>query len=482
LATGAWRSFNFTENRASLAFIGAYSLNNRYVLNMNFRNDWSNTFGQNANRRFNPAWSTGIMWRLLEEDFMDGARDWLNVANVRLTYGTQGNVATNQTTEIVLRYLSEHPIFRDPQAMISRIANPYMTWERTQNWNAGFDAGFFNNRLSLMVDGYTRLSNVGRMFADTPEMGGFPSILTGTFIRNSGIEAHINAVPLQVNDWRISVSANIARNWNIIEREEQTDAAIGGLLYYLRGDQNRIVQGFPLGSFWGFPFAGVCPTTGIPTFHFFRPNLTDYTEEELARHPLEILQFAGTTIPTVTGGFNLRISRRNISLSSQFAFTLGGYSFLPNPFLPFVEGNMPDPTLNLNRELLGRWTPDNRDSNFPGLFIVPNLNDFPFRMALPGLAAGRQDIYAMWAMSDARVASISALRCRNITLNWQLNRQSGGAVARFLETVDLRTIDISATVNNVFLLVDSKWQGMDPAMGGDRRAPRSFTMGVNFGF
>jgi hypothetical protein len=46
----------------------------------------------------------------------------------------------------------------------------------------------------------------------------------------------------------------------------------------------------------------------------------------------------------------------------------------------------------------------------------------------------------------------------------------------------IRNIDITAAMNNVFLIADTKWRGMDPDLGGDSKAPRSFTFGLNLGF
>lgn len=483
LSKGYWRSTNFTDNKASLATILAYSLKDKYVMNANFRNDWSNTFGQNANRRFNPAYSLGVSWQLADEAFMKSTKKWLYVANIRLTYGTQGNVANTQTTEMILQYLRQsiHPILEEPYSTISSIANPYMTWERTQNWNGGFDLGFFKNRVSLVLDGYTRLSNVGRTFADTPENGGFQSTLTGTYIRNTGIEATINTIPLQTKSWRISVGANFSKNWNVIAKEEQSDAASYNLTSYIIGATDRIiVKGYPLGAFWAYPYAGPDPDYGIPTFYKFRNKQGDYTAEEKALSPIDFLTYAGSRISDISGGLSFRITYKNLAVYSQCAVTLGGKTFLYNPYSPFVNGRMPEPTANLNKELLNRWTKDNPNSNIPGLYIVPNEAVYTIGMDDPWGQTTNINKYTMWSQSDARLVSLSSFRCRSINATWSINNKSGVFSSFFQK--GLHNIDITASINNVFLIADSKWQGMDPDMGGNQKSPRSFTFGVNLGF
>jgi hypothetical protein len=465
LANGYWRSTNFTDNKASLAFIGAYSLYGKYVLNVNFRNDWSNTFGQNVNKRFNPAFSFGLSWKLAEESFMDWADSWLSTANFRVTYGTQGNVSNTQTTEMILRYRPVHTLLDEPYAIISRLANPYMSWERTENWNGGLDLGLFNSRVTLVIDGYTRLSNVGRAFTDTPENGGFQSTLTGTFIRNSGIEAAFNVVALQTPSWKVSVGANFSKNWNVIVREEQTDATSYNTLTYINGSTDRIiVPGYALGSFWAYPYAGPDADYGIPTFRNMDMQSAD---------PTAYLTYAGTRISDLNGGLTFRVGYKNISASMLCVATLGGKTFLTNPYSSFVYGQMPDPTSNLSRELLERWRQPGDASDIPGLYIVPSKDQYPILLNDP--SGMTQDRYTMWSLSDARIASLSALRCRSIQLTWMLN-------AGYLKKIHLRNVNITAAVNNVFLIAAPEWNGMDPELGGDRKAPRSYTMGVSFGF
>jgi TonB-linked SusC/RagA family outer membrane protein len=465
LVKGYWRSTNFTDNKASLAFIGAYSFNEKYVLNANFRNDWSNTFGQNANKRFNPAFSFGVSWKLAEEPFMDWAGAWLSTANLRLTYGTQGNVSNTQTTEMILRYMPVHSLLEEPYAIISRLANPYMSWERTENWNGGLDLGLFNGRATLVVDGYTRLSNVGRSFTDTPENGGFTSTLTGTFVRNSGIEAALNIIALQTPTWKLSVGANISKNWNVIVREEQTDATSFNTMTYLNGSTEKIiVPGYPLGSFWAYSYAGPDAGYGIPTFN----NL-----DMQSTNPADFLTYAGTRISSLNGGLNFRAGYKNISVAMLCVATLGGKTFLPNPYRSFVNGQMPDPTSNLSKELLGRWKQPGDASDFPGLYIVPNKTQYPILLSDP--SGTSRDRYTMWAYSDARVASMSNFRCRSIQVTWMLN-------AGYLKKIHLRNVNITAALNNVFLIAAPEWNGMDPDLGGDRKTPRSYTMGVSFGF
>ncbi len=478
--TGAWGSIDHQTNMASLVAILAYTMNSKYVLNANFRNDWSNAFGQNANKRFNPAWSVGIMWRLGDEAFMDRVRPLISAANFRLSYGTQGNVGATTTSEMIMAYQPVHYIYDEPVSNIASIANPYLTWERTKAWNGGLDLGLFDNRVTLVVDGYTRLSNVGRRFYDTPENGGFQSMLTGTMIRNSGIEGSISITPLQTEKWKINLTANSGKNWNKIVKEANRDEASYDITKYITGqNENIIMEGYPLGAFWAYPYAGPDAEYGIPRFYNFEQGY-NYLDPA-GRKSVDYLRYAGTNISSVSAGLTLRVSYRNVTLTSQFTATLGGKNFLYNPYSTFDSygARMPDPTGNISNDLLDRWTPDNKGSSMPGLYIVPDESQIPINVVDPTSPNGTDvNRYEMWGKSDVRVASMSALRCSRIGITWRIRPEK----TAFLQDSGLRSLNFSAGVNNVFLLADKRWGGMDPDLGGDRKMPRSFSVGINLGF
>ena len=70
LFEGGWSSTNTTSNYMSFFGTFAYSLMNRYVVNMNIRSDASNRFGQDGNKQFDPTYSFGISWKIAEEKFI----------------------------------------------------------------------------------------------------------------------------------------------------------------------------------------------------------------------------------------------------------------------------------------------------------------------------------------------------------------------------------------------------------------------------
>lgn len=132
------------------------------------------------------------------------------------------------------------------------------------------------------------------------------------------------------------------------------------------------------------------------------------------------------------------------------------------------------------QELVGAF-PFCSHTYIPGLYTVPDETANPILLNDPtGTTA--IDRYTLWARSDARIASMSTFRCRSINVTWSVyTNNTAGIAGSLLKKMHVRNMDITATVNNVFLIADPKWHGMDPDLGGDRKAPRSYTMGLNFG-
>ena len=66
-----------------------YSYMGRYLLTATFRADGSSRFAPNSHWGYFPA--AAAAWRISDEAFMEGTRDWLDNLKLRLSYGTSGN-------------------------------------------------------------------------------------------------------------------------------------------------------------------------------------------------------------------------------------------------------------------------------------------------------------------------------------------------------------------------------------------------------
>jgi hypothetical protein len=131
---------------------------------------------------------------------------------------------------------------------------------------------------------------------------------------------------------------------------------------------------------------------------------------------------------------------------------------------------MPDIYSNLSKELNNRWKQpgDEAHTNIPALYT--SVRDL-YNLNLPN---GLYDnIYSMWAQSNARVVDASFLRCTQISLSYNVPRKA-------CQKLGLSRISVSANVNNLFVIASKEWRGYDPELGNSIQ-PRVYSIGLGIG-
>ncbi len=464
LYNGGASIYRKTDNFLSTFATASYSFMNRYVLNTTIRNEVSNRFGQNVNRRFDPIYSFGSAWRMREECFMENVK-WLDACNLSATFGIQGNVLTNRSPDLILIQGSVKNNYNEFGSIIKQIPNPNLSWERTYSWNTQADIRLFN-AINLTVDYYWKKSNVILSQEVGMENGVMAMAINGGNVYNEGIEGTVSFSPVYTKDFGIHVSVNSSKNWN---RGGETDAKIVYGNYFSGSSQQIIKKGYPLGAFWSYAFDGLTPETGAATFKNLKMLAEEYEKDP---DPTRFLVYSGTSEPYFTGGMNLSIRYKSLTLSSQFAVLLGGYKRLNSPYT-FVNKSsvtMPDVYANLSQKLLRRWKQpgDERNTIYPGLI----QDAAALRYDLPN---GETDyMFEMWQRSDAMVVSASFVRCNNISLSWNMNKEK-------VSKLGLTSLSVNGAVSNPFVIASKRFEGFDPELQNNIQ-PKVFTMGINIGF
>ena len=453
-----------TDNFLSFFATLAYSLKNRYVFNFSIRNDASNRFGQDANKRFDPTYSFGLAWRVMDEPFLQDRLTWLSMLNLKATYGIQGNALTRLGPDLLLRQQGVAKLYNQYQTSIASIPNPNLSWERTKTWNASVDLELFK-AISLVFDYYWKSSNA--IVSQTlPFEYGVKSIqMNGGRIRNSGVEFTVSFTPIRQKDWGVSVSLNSSKNWNKAGKEIY-QAKKGE---FLNGSSDVILKkGYPIGGFWSYSFAGLSPEDGHPLF-----NLLDVPEEERDRNidPTTFLVYSGEHEPAFTGGMNLSIRYKSLALNSSFALLLGNKKRLQSPFANFGNGGtaIPEEFYNLDKDLTKRWKKpgDEKITDIPGFITTGN-----YSIVMPDQSA--VSMVEVWAQSDVRVVDASFFRCRQLSLSWTMNPE-------LCKKVGVKSLSLNANVNNLFVIASKKFNGFDPELDNSVM-PKTYSFGVNVGF
>lgn len=450
-----------TDNFFSLFATVAYSAMGRYVFNFNIRHDASNRFGQRTNRRFDPTYSLGGAWRISSEPWMQWSNHVLSDLNLKVTYGIQGNANLATSPDLILKMEGVKDFYETYYSDIVSIPNPNLAWERTHTWNYGLDLQLFE-RFNVVLDYYTRKSNAV-IKQNIPYLNGQETMdINGGILYNKGFEVTVSFNPVNKKDFGINISLNSSKNWN---RGGKTPFE-PTYEEFLKGISTSILKkGYPVDGFWSYSFAGLNPENGAPMF-----NYMDVEKLEAKADPTRVLVYSGSSEPDFTGGLNLGVRYKSLTLNSSFSLLLGGHKRLPNPYRGFGAGvRLPDATTNITKELNKRWKKpgDHKVTDIPALLTGEYRISSPFN-------SNANLISELYQNSDALVVSSSFLRCQNLGLTWRMANEKA-------RKIGLNSLSVSASVNNLFVIASKRYHGFDPELE-ESVMPKRYTVSLNIGF
>lgn len=179
-----------------------HSFRDRYLLGATFRADGASNFGMNNKYGYFPSISAG--WRVSEEDFFQPIRHAVTQAKLRTSYGIVGN-ASIPNYRTISQYGNGSTIFNKEltsYVVLSNLGNKDLKWESSRQFNVGLDLSFYNNRLEVIMDYYTK-STVDLLFEkQIPITTGYATTWSNLGeIRNNGFEATITSRNIHTGDF-----------------------------------------------------------------------------------------------------------------------------------------------------------------------------------------------------------------------------------------------------------------------------------------
>ncbi|MBW7891293.1 MAG: TonB-dependent receptor [Chitinophagaceae bacterium] len=154
-----------------------YNYKNRYLLQGNVRYDGSSRFAKENRWGVFPSVSAG--WVISEEDFMRNSSSVLSLLKFRVSYGTLGNERIgNYPYQATMAFQSAlffqgGNVVSEQGAAQPRYAIRNITWETTESYNVGIDAGFLDNRLNFTGDYYKKNTKDMLLALQIPTYMGF---------------------------------------------------------------------------------------------------------------------------------------------------------------------------------------------------------------------------------------------------------------------------------------------------------------------
>jgi hypothetical protein len=100
--------------------------------------------------------------------------------------------------------------FAAPRTEITRIANPFLSWERNASFNIGIDYGFFNDRVSGSLDIYQSETRDLLLDQKLPELTGFGSVKTNVGnLQNRGFDLGIRSINVTRSNFTWTSNFNV---------------------------------------------------------------------------------------------------------------------------------------------------------------------------------------------------------------------------------------------------------------------------------
>ncbi len=316
---------NAPGRSANLSYYGrlSYNFDNRYSIQANFRADAfdSSKLSQQARWGYFPSVSVG--WTISNEPFFKDNvnRSAVSFLKLRGSWGRNGNVNVlsgyQYSTTIALNGEWYQYNASDPAgsvnygSMPSGLANPDLKWETSEQFDAGLDARFLNNRLTFGFDWYRKLTkDLLVSINPIPEIGVSSTYINAGDVLNTGLEFELGWKDT-IGDFSYSINGNFSTLHNEVlsmpsskNRLEGTTGGVSGLNNKIR---TAFEPGYPIWYFRGYKYAGVTPE-GTPQYYNAEGKVVDVVEEG-------DLQYIGKAIPDATYGITISLAWKGLDFS-----------------------------------------------------------------------------------------------------------------------------------------------------------------------
>lgn len=236
-----------------------YSYLSRYLMSASLRLDRSSLFAKGNRNAWFPSISLG--WRVSEEAFMKSIEAISNL-KLRASYGMTGNNQISYQAALEVLNSANYALGAGNGSLVngmantsSTLANSNITWEKTNEFNFGFDLGLFRNRINLSLDAYYSETKALLFAQPTQSFTGYSNYWNNIGrVSNKGVEIQIDTHNIRNRNfsWETNFNFSLSRN-KLLE--------IGGESQIIsQGERNECYiakVGSPLIQYYGYKTQGV---------------------------------------------------------------------------------------------------------------------------------------------------------------------------------------------------------------------------------
>lgn len=436
-----------------------YNYKEKYMLGFTMRADGSSLFAKDNRWGYFPAVSAG--WVVSEEKFWNVEK--FNQLKLRLSYGLTGN--NNVDYYDTLGAYSVTGIYAGSGAtLVSTLPNLGLTWEKTKQFDIGLDMAFFNNRLRVAADYYSKKSEDLLFDVSLPDTSGYGSAMQNVgSIRFYGLEFEISSVNVSTKNfsWTTDFTYSFNANKVLSLPDEYYYKDIDGKDAWRIGGYKMSESGYrfggtavgePLGRIYGYKTSHIIESEAQADAALYdsnshgyrrsdglsiagRKDVGDYEWKNRAGSALtadgreqingEDMFLLGNVVPHSTGGMNNTFKFKNLALSVYLDYALG-HSIYNYQYTRCFQTSMGNCNWNLVYDALNTWQKPGDDTKFARL--TPNDAD------------GGNRNYSR--ISNINVQKADYLCLRDVTLSYDLP-------LRWIRKVGLGRLTVSVSGNTL---------------------------------
>lgn len=438
---------------------GSYTYNDKYLATVTGRMDGSSKFGKNNKYAFFP--SLGLGWIISNEGFM---KDITTIDQLKLhtSFGVTGNSEIG--TYRSLSTISSNSVLIDGKRVsssyASRLPNPDLKWEKTNQFDFGFNLNMFKNRLNFDISYYYKRTTDLLLDRPVPHSTGFQSVVDNIGeVSNQGLDFMVNSVNINTRDFNWSSTLNLNYNKNKIEALGENNEDIEPGPWWVSGSQIRLRVGESLGSFYGYERLGIWTDAEAAEAKAAGQNVGQAKRSKDKK-------ILGKGLPDFTGSFINTLRYKNFDLTLDMQFALGvdvlqQYMHSTEDRFGYSNG--------LASVYRDAWSPSNPNT------MVQAIRNAP-------LTGQSSELDSHW------VADGSYLRANLIQIGYTF-------APKTLKSLGLTSLRTYLSVNNAFLIHSKDFKGYDPegSSWSDNQwgqnmfffqypKPRTYSFGVNVTF
>ena len=352
-----------------LSYLGRinYNLFDKFLFSGAIRADGSSRFGENNKFGYFP--SAALAWKIGQEDFIPSLFSELKL---RTSWGITGNQAIPSYNSLSTYVTTGSAIFNGTPftaSSPSRLSNPNLKWETTEQINVGIDFGILEDRITGSLDYFHKNTRDMLINVPLPLSSGYGSVLRNIGeMRNYGFEMLINSNNVVGKNFRWNTTLNFSAIKNeVLDIGDNIDRILMGQVPDALENGTIVIPGQPLNSYFGFNITGIFQSQGEidnsaqPNSQPGFPIFEDVNGDNQINSDDRII--LGNPFPDFTFGISNSFGYKNFTLDIQINGQYG------NELLNGTEVALMYPTnFRRNRsvpQINNRWTTENPDARWP---------------------------------------------------------------------------------------------------------------------